>query len=105
MLFLLASQYLPGFHLNGLGAAILVAIALGLVNSILRPIVSLLTLPLNILSLGLFAFVINALMLGLVAFVVPGFHVENFFSALLAAVALSFANTLLSVVGLQSRSI
>jgi len=59
---------------------------LGLVNAIVRPILFILTLPVTLLTLGLFLFVLNAAMVGLVAWVVPGFHVATFTAALLTAI-------------------
>ena len=65
---------------------LLAAVLLGVVNAIVRPIAFILTLPVTILSLGLFLFVLNALMVWLVAWMVPGFHVRGFKAALLTAI-------------------
>jgi putative membrane protein len=72
------------------------AVLLALVNSFLRPIVIILTLPLNILTLGLFTLVINALMLALVSWVLPGFHLEGFWTAVGAALVISIVSTMLN---------
>lgn len=85
---LLVANFLPGFTIEGFWSALWVALLLGLVNAIIRPIVLLLTLPLTILTLGLFAFVINALMLWLVSALVGSFTIDSFGTAILAAITL-----------------
>jgi putative membrane protein len=72
------------------------AAALALVNTYIRPLVVVLTLPLNILTLGLFTLVINALMLKLVAWLIPGFHIETFWTAVGAALVISLVSTVLN---------
>ncbi len=88
LILLLVSQLLPGFVLASFWTALWAAVALGLVNALVRPILLLLTLPINLLTLGLFTFVINALMLVLVAKLVPGFSVADFGTAVVAAIIL-----------------
>lgn len=83
-----------GITANSLGTVVVAAIILGLENAIIRPIVLLFTLPVNILTLGLFTFVVNALMLLLLSVFVPGFHVAGFGSALIGAIALSILHLL-----------
>lgn len=86
---LLAVAYLvPGFMVSGVYAALIAALILGLVNAIIRPVLILFTLPITLLSLGLFTFIINAFMLWLVATIVKGFDIANFSTALLAAIIL-----------------
>ena len=72
------------------------AILLALVNAYLRPLIILLTLPFNILSLGLFTFVINAGMLKVVSWLLPGFHVTGFWTAVGASLMISFVSCLLN---------
>ena len=72
------------------------AVLLALVNAYLRPLVILLTLPLNILTLGLFTLVINALMLELVSWLLPGFHVVGFWTAVGGALVIGIVSTLLN---------
>ena len=80
-------------------AAIVVALVLGVINTVIRPIVKLFSLPVNILTLGLFTFVINALMVLLCANVIPAhFHVEGFMSALWFSIILSIVSWILSLV-------
>lgn len=84
---IIAVAYLvPGIAVRSFGTALIVAVVLGLVNATIRPILILLTLPLTIVTLGLFVIVINALMLWLVASIVKGFDITNFSSAVLGAV-------------------
>jgi len=91
-----AAQVLPGIQLDGLWAAIVAALLLGLVNVTLRPILLLLTLPLTVVTLGLFALVVNGAMLVLVASVVKGVHVAGFGSAVLGAILISLVGSLLT---------
>ncbi len=80
---LLAVAYIyPGVHVESFFAAAVAALALGLVNAIVRPILVILTLPVTLLTLGLFIFVINALLFWLVAEIVQGFAVTGFIGAL-----------------------
>lgn len=85
---LLVAYLVPGFKMESLYTALIVALVLGLVNALVRPLLFILTLPVTILTLGLFTFVINALMILLVSTIVKGFTVEGFVPALLAAVFL-----------------
>jgi len=80
---------LPGVRIEGIFAALATALVLGLINGILRPILIVFTLPLTILTLGLFLFVLNALMVLLAAAIVPGFIVAGFWWALLFSLVLS----------------
>ncbi len=92
--FLLLAHYLPGFYVPDLGTAALAALVLGLVNAVLRPILTFLALPLIVLSLGLFWFVVNAFLLIVVAFLVPQFHINGWGPALIGAVVLAAVNLL-----------
>lgn len=86
---LAAAYLLPGIGVAGFGTAAVIAVILGLINITVRPIILFLTLPLNILTLGLLTFVINALMILLAAAIVPGFRVDSFWYALLFSLLLS----------------
>jgi putative membrane protein len=77
--------------------AVLAAGILGVVNAVIRPVVLLLTLPINLLTLGLFTLVINALMLQLVAYLVPGLVIETFRAAFWAAIIISVISWLLNI--------
>jgi putative membrane protein len=92
----LASQLLPGVTIFGTGTFILAALLLGLVNAVVRPIAFLLTLPLTIITLGLFLFVLNAAMFGLVAALLDNFTVSGFWSAIFGAIIVSITSTVSS---------
>jgi len=89
---LVTGRLLSGVTVNGFGTAILVAIVLGVVNAVLGPILLFLTLPLNVLTLGLFTFVIIAVLVMISAAIVPGFKVASFWWALGFAFVLAFVN-------------
>ncbi len=82
---LVASKLVPGIVVTGATALILAALLLGVVNALVRPVVVILTLPLTIVTLGLFLLIVNAAMIGLVSLVVPGFHVHGLIAGALAA--------------------
>ena len=84
----LVSRFVPGFEVATFYAAVIAALILGLVNVLIRPVLLLLTLPINILTLGIFTFVVNALMLLLVSSIVKGFSVHGFWPAFEGAVLL-----------------
>ena len=86
---LIAAYLLPGVEVTSVVAAIVTALVLGLVNTLLRPIAVILTLPLTILTFGLFLFVINALLIMLVSWIVPGFAVDGFLWAVVLSLILS----------------
>src|SRR3989339_1035776 len=89
---MLITLVVPGFSVESFGYALLAAFVLGLVNAIVRPILFILTLPVTIMTLGLFTFILNALMIWLVSTIVDGFVVEGFIPALLAALLLWFVS-------------
>ncbi len=82
----LATVWVRGVHIDGVGTLLLAGVLLGVVNAIVRPIAFILTLPLTILTLGLFLFVLNAAMVALVAAMLPGFTLGGFRGALLTAI-------------------
>jgi putative membrane protein len=87
-----AVALLPGIEARDGGMLLVAAIVLGLVNAVVRPVALLLSIPLTILTFGLFVLVVNAAMLGLAAWLVPGFTVAGFWSALLGAVVVSIVS-------------
>jgi putative membrane protein len=93
---LVAGSLLPGVTVAGFWTAVAAALVLGFVNAFIRPVVLVLTLPLNILSLGCFTLVINALFVLLAAYLVPGFAVRSFGWALLFSLVLGMVNFLLN---------
>jgi uncharacterized membrane protein YvlD (DUF360 family) len=95
--FFLTTQVVPGIQVTGgLVAYLFTALVFGLVNSVLGPILRIATLPLRILTLGLFAFVLNAILLLLVAHFVPALTVDGFLSAIIGAFVLSIVSALLN---------
>jgi len=85
----ITAYILPGVYLDGIFAALVTAAILGFVNGVLRPVLFIFTLPLTILTLGLFTFVLNALMVLLTAAIVPGFDVASFWWAVIFSLVLS----------------
>lgn len=93
---LIAAYILPGITLKDFTTAFIVALVLGVLNLFIKPILFLLTLPLTILTFGLFTFVLNAFMIILAsALLSPNFHVANFFWALLFSLVISIVNSIL----------
>jgi putative membrane protein len=86
---LLATYLLKGVHLGGAMSLLFAALVLCAVNAIVRPIMLLLTLPVTIVTLGLFLFVLNGAMLGLAALLVPGFVIDGFWTAVFGAIVIS----------------
>ena len=93
---LLASALVPGVTINGTWSVIFAAILLGLANGFVRPVAFLLTLPITIVTLGLFLFVLNAAMFGLVAAMLDNFIVEGFWSAVFGSLVVSITSTVAS---------
>jgi len=99
-----ASETVPGLHIEGVGALFVAALLLGMVNALVRPLVVLLTLPLTLVTLGLFLLVINALMLALVAALMKRFALDGFVPALLGSLVVSITAWLASsFVGTSGR--
>lgn len=94
----IAAYLLPGVSLTGFGAALITALVLSLINTFIKPVLMLLTLPLNILTLGLLTFVINALLIMLTSALVSGFTVNGFGWALLFSLVLSIVSYILNVI-------
>lgn len=92
----ITASIIPGVHLSGLKSALIVAIVLGLINTFIRPIFMLLTLPFNFITLGLFTFVVNAGMLLLASYVVEDFNIPSFWSALIFSIILSLISSILT---------
>lgn len=101
---LVASWLLDGIRVTGLLPAFLAAALLGILNAFFRPLLILLTLPINILTLGLFTFLINALMLKIVSEVITGFEVHGFWTAVFGALIIGSVSWLLNTfVGGQGK--
>ncbi len=91
-----ASYLIDGIRISGFFSAFFAAAVLGILNALFRPILFILTLPINIMTLGLFTFVINALLLKMASGVIPGFDVHGFWSAVFAALIISGVNWILT---------
>ena len=102
---IIVAWLLPGIHLTSPWAALLAGVILGFVNAIVRPVLFFVTLPLTLLTLGLFIFVLNAICFALTAWLVPGFSIDGFFSALFGALLVSVVSWILNglVVGRRER--
>jgi len=95
----LATAYiLPGVALTGFWPALVVAIILGVLNTLIFPVLLVLTIPLNILTLGLFTFVIMGFIVWLTSLIVPGFHVANFGWCMLFAIVFAILNSIIRAI-------
>ncbi len=92
----LTTLIVPGVRVTDFGGAVVAALVLGIVNAVIRPFLLLLTLPLNILTLGLFTFVVNAVMLYIVAGVTHRLQLSGFLAALVGAIVLSVISSVIS---------
>jgi putative membrane protein len=95
-LVLLIAHFMPGVHVAGFTTALIVAIVLGLLNIFIKPILVILTLPVTIVTLGLFLLVINALIILLCTNIVGGFHVDSFWTALIFSIVLSLLQSIMN---------
>lgn len=94
VIFVLAT-IVPGVHVADFTAALTTALVLGIINAFLKPVLMLLTLPINILTLGLFTFVLNAILIMLAGKIVTGFVVDGFLAAFIFGIVLSISNIFL----------
>lgn len=100
LVFLLAN-FLPGVSVDGYGSSIIVVIVLTLLNIFIKPILQIISIPVTILTLGLFLFVINALIIWMCSGLVSGFHIDGFWYALLFSLVLSIVQSIVG--GLMSN--
>jgi len=90
-------EYLvPGFQLDNIWAATVAAVVIGIVNTFIRPILQIITLPISIATFGIFALLINVALLYVASLIVPGFEIANFTTAIIASVVLSLVSWFLS---------
>lgn len=101
----LVANYVPGFDVDTFTTALIVALVLGIINAFIKPIITILTLPITILTLGLFSFVINAVLLLTVAKFVQGFDIEGFAPALIAAIVLWLINIIINFVAFPVKQL
>ena len=93
---LITARIVPGIEIKDFTVALIAAVALGLINAIIRPLLILFTLPLTILTLGLFIFVVNAISFSLASYFIRGFEVESFFAALFGSIVVSIVSGVLN---------
>lgn len=91
-----AVSIVPGLHAQDGGTLVLAAIVLGIVNATVRPVAVFLSIPVTILTFGLFLLVVNAAMLGLVAWIVPAFQVDGFWAALFGSIVVSIVSAFIN---------
>ena len=105
ILFALAISFvawiIPGIEVEGFMSALLVCIIMALINTFISPLVHFITLPINILTLGIFGLIINALLFMLAGFLAPGFQVEGFWSALFGSIILSILSPVIYKVTIE----
>jgi putative membrane protein len=92
---MIVAHLIPGFIVRSFGSALIAALVIGLVNATIGLVLKIMTLPLTILTFGLFLFVVNAILLQLAAALVSGFSIDGFFPAILGAVVLTIVHSLL----------
>jgi putative membrane protein len=102
---LCAAYLLEGIYVTGVFSAFFGAVVLAILNAFLRPLLILLTLPINILTLGLFTTIINAFILKMASGLIPGFYVQGFWTALWGALIISLVNGFMSVFITDRRSL
>jgi putative membrane protein len=93
---MIAAYLIPGVTINSFFSALFVALFLGIINILIRPVLILITLPINILTLGLFTFAINAILVLLASSVIKGFEVGGFWTAMFFSIVLSIVNYVLN---------
>ncbi len=98
----LGAWLLGGVSLDGIGPALIAALLVGVINALIRPVLLFLTLPINLVTLGLFTFVINAILLSLAAWLAPGFAIASFWSALALAVIVAVVNAVIGTVAREA---
>ena len=92
---LLISRIVPGIHFSDFTSAIIAALILGLINALIKPLLTLLTLPITILTLGLFSLIINGLLFQLASRFTPGFIVDSFTAAFFGSILYALINSIL----------
>ncbi len=95
---IITSKVIPGFKVSGFWAALIAAIVIGLVNTFIWPVLFFLTLPINLITLGLFTFVINGIVIKIAAAFLSGFEVKTWTAAILGALVLAIVNAILHFV-------
>lgn len=92
----IASYIIPGVTINSTSTLFVVSIVLGLINTFVKPVLVILTIPLTIITLGIFLLILNGILILLVGSIVPGFYVSSFFTAIIFSIVVSIISSLLS---------
>lgn len=98
-----AQKLVGGIYISGFLSLVLAALAVGLVNAVVKPVIQLLSLPLTVITLGIFYFVVNGICFALAAFIVPGFGVASLGAAILGAIIVSVVSWLLGSLLMRKR--
>ncbi|MGC1379713.1 MAG: phage holin family protein [Candidatus Baltobacteraceae bacterium] len=104
LVYLIAPLFHIGVHADGVTAVVIAALVFGIVNAIVRPLATFISIPLIILTLGLFLFVLNGLLLWLVGAIVPGFHVAGFWASVWGAIWLGIISWVVNAIGLRTAA-
>ena len=91
----------PGIFVENFQSAMLVTVIIALINIFIRPLIVFITLPINILTLGLFGLIVNALLFMLAGYIAPGFYVDGFWSAFLGSIVLAFLGLIINMITLN----
>ncbi len=100
----ITAYIVPGFTISSWQAAAVGVVVMALVNAIIKPIITIFTLPLTLLTLGLFLFIVNAISISLVAYLTPGFSISSFWAALFGSIVLSLVSSLFNQILAQSNN-
>ncbi len=98
---LFVAWLVPGIFVENFQSAMLVTVIMALINIFIRPLIVFITLPINILTLGLFGLVVNALLFMLAGYIAPGFYVDGFLAAFLGSLVLSFLGLIINMITLN----
>ncbi len=104
LLIMAIAWILPGITISGFLSAMIVVLVIALVNTFIRPLVQFISLPINVLTLGLFSLIINALLFLLVAKIAPGFSIDGFWSGFFGALILSIFTPLIDKINIRKKS-
>lgn len=95
---IVAAYFVPGVYVEGFTTALWSALVLGIINTLIKPLLIFLTLPINILTLGLFTFIINAILVMMAAAIVAGFNITGFWTAIIFSIAISIVVYILNLI-------
>lgn len=105
LILILVSMLIPGFHLANFWTALIAALVISILNALIRPVLIILTFPINLITLGLFTFFINALMLFLASSIVKGFTIDSYASAFLAGLIIWVINLIINSISHKTQRV